>query len=761
MGLFGSKKHKGKDENETPEVVQETKSKKRKKKKDGMASVFQETVVEATLDDFSLNEQFIINDTNGEVCYIGLLFDTTTIGGFSKKSKDEAKGSIVEAINSNRIKAMITPELMDKESMILIPDEMSLEVMDEFALLTDLTYPVVYVYPDGRIEDTDLTLTYEQMCVISTRAQTAYEVLHLDDDPNADADEAEDDTDASYDEEMSDDVYIEDEATEMDDEAAYGDDDFNPDEYDNEDASIDDVPTDYESEDYEGPESEMEGVPEDEEAEPEEEPLDEVPADDVWATIQRKFYSDDLGLEVSTEPFDAQFLHGNPYIEFNENRGDGWLNNQLNQMSHNANIEMSRMHTENINNARRVFFNLLSKYCDNITQELDSSKENTHFGAILKQLKLQKAAQMDELDELVSRKRDALKDKWEKTLDQVGEDAKVAAQSQYRERHGRQHEQDMMNVEFDMRDEIEHQYNESVKKLNDDRRREASKRLDFGINTALGLVLQSYQKALDKEHARYDDIRVAMEKFIDDNRKNDIAYAETMAEQQKQTQAADKVRAEMTTKIETLTSEYESNKLRLSSEIESLRRESDERLRAKDADCESKINDVKAQNDALQAKLDDMIQKYADLDAQKNAEYKSRITELTNECQAMTDKCDHIEKSYRRANHAYIGVAIVALVAVASVGFIMGTKNHLNAEKLQEQSAIIEQYNQEKAKIDAENEKNAQNELNSETSYDNSASSNMQTNQYDVNAGVSNDVMGDTTGQNGIVTNDPVVVPQQ
>src|SRR5699024_4768797 len=87
-------------------------------------------------------------------------------------------------------------------------------------------------------------------------------------------------------------------------------------------------------------------------------PEQTVPGEISDQVMVRKFYSDELGLEVTSEPFDAQFMQGNPYIPFPEDRPAGWVNEQLNEMSREANLELARMHQDNLWQMRERYFKL-------------------------------------------------------------------------------------------------------------------------------------------------------------------------------------------------------------------------------------------------------------------------------------------------------------------------------------------------------------------------------------------------------------------
>ena len=149
MGLFNKK-----SPNEEPDNTVDVK--KAKKKKDGMSSILHESVPETVLDDLSSNEAFVMN-RDGEDVYVGLLLNADDIGGISKKSnRDEAKGSIIECINSGRIKTLITNALMDEDKLVIIPDAVTIDAMDEYELLAEAPYKLCYINDNCEVEETDV-----------------------------------------------------------------------------------------------------------------------------------------------------------------------------------------------------------------------------------------------------------------------------------------------------------------------------------------------------------------------------------------------------------------------------------------------------------------------------------------------------------------------------------------------------------------------------------------------------------------------------
>lgn len=644
---------------------------KPKKKNEMMSSVLKESVVETVINDFQQNQAFIV-ERDGEELYVGLFFDTAAIGGLNRKSaKDEAKGSIIEAITSGRMKVLITEGLMDLDSMVVVPDSMTLDCMSEYSILSGLDYRLCLVDRDGGVETLEQTMTLQQAAdVIISGGNVS---MYLSDilggagapEPEPSDEGAVPSDDGGFGDEMPfEGAPMGDEPVESSAPAA-GEipepDGFVP-------------PDDGGDIGWSGNDVQYEGgiFDEGEEQVYEEEPVEELPADMFEKAMTRRFYSDDLGMEVTTDPFDSAFLHSNPYVPFNENRGAGWINDYLNQMSRDANTDMSRVHQDNLFKMREKFFMLVSLYCEDIMKALDYTDPTTYYGKLYKMILDAKNEATDRLDRMVSDKKVLINDEWEHRLEEVAQSAAAAAMQQYRERHGRQHQDELYRIEPEIKEQIEDEFRDALRGMNDQRREEAARRLDLGVNEALKAVSEMYQGLLAEENARYKEYQDAMLLFMDENRKDEIARAKALSAELAQSEKADAVMAEYTAKIQQMTAGFEANRTALKAEIERLERKNERDLADKAAEYESRVNRLTDENETLKAQVDSLLGRIANLDAEKKAEYESRMDELIGEREAFSQKYDHLVDLQKNGRFFLVVFATVAVLAASVVGFVAG-----------------------------------------------------------------------------------------
>ena len=729
--MFSKKKNKDVDATSTAAVETPAAPVKVKKKKGGMSSIFKESVMETVMTDFKENDQFIHKE-NGEDKYVGIMLDTKDIGGLDKKSKKvEAKGQLIECINSGRIKAVITQDLMDEECIVFIPEAFTLNAMDEFSLLTDAKYELCYVYPDGDVECLGKKVTYSEITDILTA-----DGGHIDDILGSDNDVP--DVDSEPDALLDDNTSAESEAKseeKIDDWDDIEDDVEDDVEDDLEAADEDDIPNiDDDGHEISAQEDEQEdvsntyvppvpNVPEQpvqqnvdtgnpnlqpEETAPETE--NEIPQEWSEQTIVRKFYSDALGLEISIDPFDAQFMDRNAFVPFEENRPSSWLNDNLNEMSRVANDEMNRLHQNNLFLMRERYFRLISMHCDKIRKDLDINDPTTLYGQMKNQLDEEYQINLQSMDGQIQAQKDELDAAWKQRLQEVGMDAAREAQHKYRERYQPAHEQKVYDIADAVKANIEAEYNYSIRDLNERRRTEASALLDLGISEVLDEISEMYTECMEAERVRCRELTENMKEFQADYVRDDNNRTAALAEELRQTEKADAVLAEQTQKIRSLSEEYAAKRRESEADIKRLREENQARLADMKADCEKDISRVKADKEALNKEYHHLLDKYNELDKVKDDEYKARMNEYKDELEAWSAKYDDIVDLHKRNNRIATFLAIAAVIAAISIGFIGGEFANSKRNVNQQLHAIQQQYQQN----DADAQQNTQTTENAE-----------------------------------------------
>lgn len=686
-----------------------------------MASIFQESVIETVLEEFKANKDFTIDDQDGN-SYVGFLLKASDIGGLGKKSiRDEAKGQIIEEIRAGRIKTYMPQELLDEDKMVIIPDSQTLTAMEEFTLLTQAKYTVAYVKDDGTVEETDSETTYKAMTEVSNDKYDIYELLaNAGEDWAKDEGNDDEDDDSEPEDEVPEDAIDED--SELEDDPDAVSEDVVPEQAIDEDATTVVPPVQEQPQVEAAPQSDdvVDDVLADDNVDvqgaddqPQDDP-DTVTPEQMQEAINRRFYADDLGLEVSTDAFDAQFLHSNPYIPFDENRGDGWLNLYLNQMSKDANVEMQRLHQKNLFEAREKFFNLLSRAAEQLQKDTDIEHGDNEFAKLYNVIRDTRTSSRNSVDRLVSERKKEVQKQWDDKLAKVGEDGARMAQQDYTNKFGREHENKIYNIERDINNQIESEYNDAIRKLQDARRKKAATYMDYNITEALNAVQEEYLKNLEEENAEYKAWRKKINDFIDTHRKDEVAHDRVLATELAQSQKADKVLAEYTERLRQQTEEFEARKQSMKAELEEMDRKTDQLMRQKQVECDARIAQMQKHLDDQKGEMNNLLDKYSNLDKNKEEQFKARLAEAHDERVAWQDKCENIINLHKKANLVSIMLAIVAVVAAASIGVLVGSNLNLDLSSKNVTKEVANEYARRLDKLE-QDKHDLQNKLNQST----------------------------------------------
>ena len=669
-----------------------------KKKKQGMSELIHESVPQTALDVFAKNTKFALKNSN-EPLYAGLLLDASEIGGLSKKdARDEAKGSMVQLMNTGRINVYAKADMLEDNKLVIIPNATTLDAMGEYGLLVKAGYEWVLVKQDGGVILTGVKTSYDTAVKIIEDSllidsfvgeQTVEQVLHeeeeLFDESGNPVDEVEeelpvweeDDEDLEIIEDLEDEEDIEDVEIE-DQEVEYI-------EIDDEDESDYD---DYEDEPIYEDDEDYDEVYDDEGEEIEPEVITD---EEVEATLIRRFYSEELGLEVDPTPFDLMFIHENPYVPFETGRESNWLNDYLNEMSRAANIEMDRTRKQNLYLLRERYLTLMNLHCERIERDLSLSDSNSQYAKIQDGLHQAKADDMANVSRDVSLRKQEIEKEWNDRLHQIGEDAARLARRQYEDRYGRSHREALYRVEPEIRENIEHRVLQSKRDLLDRRRQEAAKLLDLGINETLKELSDMYAEMVEAERHRYGELQAEMNHFIDAHRKDDIARAQALQEELDQKSKADKVTEELTAKIRQMSAEFEAKVLEGKQEISLLQQANERVLAEQKAESESRVKELNDQLNKVSQERDTLMEKYMKLDETRASEYEGRINSLKQDKASVEDRLEHVVKTHKTGNRIAtiaLAIALVAAIAIGLIGgYYLGQRGAMDVNR-----AVYEQY---------------------------------------------------------------------
>ena len=405
--------------------------------------------------------------------------------------------------------------------------------------------------------------------------------------------------------------------------------------------------------------------------------------------LTRRFYSDDLGLEVDFDPFDAVFVENDTLVLLPTGRDEGWLNNYLNEISMNANVEIQRLHYANMDALRERYMRLLSAAAESVNDHLSTANEDNLYAQQRRLVGEKRDQEIADIQVLVREREADLQARWEKELEYEAQRAASDARAQYVRRNGRMHEREIARVKSSLEDEIVADYATAVREIDNRRREDARMHMDKAVNAALSVLAKQREEMLEEEAALYEHHRNAINQYLEDNRKNDIAWQKTMEEEHRQQEVADKVRNEMSERIRAQQFDFDSRKSQIESDMEDLKRRNEAALAEAQAAHDRALKQYKDENERLREREAGLLERYTELDERKSAEYARRIGELQDEKNAADERFNALSGSAKRGNYIWAALALVLAVATFCVGMLFGLSQSLDSQVAQANAATI------------------------------------------------------------------------
>ena len=732
MALFGRKKKKNAVEETTASEkleqaipAKEPKPKKRSRN-ELLSSVFQESVLSSALSEIRNNPQFDIEydfgDGKGAVpSHVLLALDTDSIGGISKKtSNDEDRGSIIQSCVSGVMSTFMTEGMLEDNLMSFIPTKETLHNMDEYALLSGATYHPLIINDDAA-NDVRITVLIDGDDQVDMKLSDAQDILDgrkkigdfLSSAKAAPADNGVDNLsdligDGAIDEPIDvtpygDDVTAPYESADVDvqlnrpTESAYDASEEFADDY------ADDIaaPTDFSaidmalneqaaaaeviSNEAQGSTFEREetpvAAPEVTQAAPAEQAAVEVSADTFNDIIARNFFKSDLNLEVSLDAFDAHFRNGAPIVEFSEDRGEGWLQEGLAERSRTANVEMRRMHDRHLEQLRQRYIVMAEGLADSVMQKVSLDADSgSDFAEDVAKLEARHKERLDNCDNEIERRRSHLNEDWERDLDRVANEAASRARSSYSLRHSDEHKRELADIQAKVKAEIVDEYMVQNKKLSELRYQRGRSYFERGMTQIFEYLTKEYASMCADEDELYRALRDDMSAWVDENRKDDIAYAEALREEQLQGEKSEAVRLEYMNRMAQQEQDFAVRRQALTEEIDDLKLRQKNWVDEITAQHNNELDALRAKNNELEARCNDLLDRYAMIDETKRQEYEARLEAKDSEIAAEKERYENLQNHNKTISYLWVAVALVALVAAACIGLLLGMNQRLDMQ---------------------------------------------------------------------------------
>lgn len=725
--LFGKKKDDTKVVDEqvavAPALDKKAQKAEAKKAKDSLALVIDETEPGAALDLIRNNERWAL--PNGAGVILSLPVDAPIeeggIGGLGKVSSkgDENKGSILQRIADDKIQVLMTQDMLRHNILGIIPTDQSLspEGMGEYTLFDKAIFmltsvdmrdgalvvnPVHYDelagvldVPDGDVD----TITLAQAQAISSGAVALSSLIPSlwrrlggeVDLADAEAEDLAEDAPAPV---SADDA---DESIENVDNLPNFDPDEIPDDFDEpleDDLPFDDGAYDGDDEsDIENPFEDL-NVESDTEAEDASEvaenPVPASPApvvdnrvfdrDAVRNTMARRFLDEDLGFTVDMTPFEALFGHEEDEasrFSLDHLSDENWLDGQIKLLSQQANDALAQQRRRDINELRDLFFSLVSNTGDEIAAQMSTGPGADNVWAqTLAEADANADKSRESLVDIVGAQRAAIIAKYEKDKEADAQAKAVEAKSLYDVRHKPSLDRELDEIEPNLRATIDEDHTLRRRQILDARKQSAQASFDAALTRVMDHLIQKRSEQVARETELMEQFRDDMGRFLDENRKEDIARAEALREQLSRENIVEQKTAEFAAREKELHEQIAREREEAEKRALATQEETNKTLARMREEWAAQLAQAKAEVERANARTEEEAARVNVVREEISRQYESQIAFLENDQKTMMAQMDRESLVAKRANRLYIALAVLVALAFLALGVIAGILIH-------------------------------------------------------------------------------------
>jgi len=652
----------------------------RKKKPDELlSSVVRETTTPAVIELLRANRPFAFPSGTA---WAALLLSTEEIGGLSKRhNRDEAKGSIIELIESDQISVVATAEMLEAEVLGIIPDPNTLDRMSEFSLLTGASYGWVVFWQDetGELvaEITGKT-TFDVAERVSAEQVTLQDVIDaktwaengggrrllvdpVQDELNIEttqmpiaADPESEHTVAGYDAATT---------TVVDDD------------YEEPELSFDGEGFDESESEGPGPDFDQDYT---EVVETYDEALDDEEGDEsegleaavtvaepaVRGTIVRRFLTDGVEMDVDLEQFHTTFSIGAPSVQIETPAADGWLGEQVTQLSRQANAGLVQLHEQEL---QSLYVDLMSRHIEQVSSEvaglfkpLDAAAKAAH--------EARKAAADEQVIDLQKTLQKAFDDQAQGEADRAAQDAAA----RFRSRNKNRHERDLLEARVTVERANEAAWEHDQQQLLSARQQAAKQRLEIGRTRVNDLIRAEQTAHLAAEQQLMETWNAEILRIVDTHRKDDIARIAVLAEQQSRQDAVAILQAEQAQALNTLQAQHDDRVARMEENLSRSRQEAVDQMAVRDAEWKHSLEMEKAKTAAEAARSKDLAEQINQMDVSFRQRYDARVLELEADKRSYANELERASVIQSRSNRILTVLVVVLSLSTLVAGFILG-----------------------------------------------------------------------------------------
>lgn len=700
---------------------------KKRKPNELLSSVVKESAPDGAFDLLLGNADFMLPNN------IGIILTLNTVdpafGGLSiKQKRQEDKGAIIEQIMGDRIEALVTKEMLDREVLGLIPTAQTLDNMADFSILVHAPYSWATVQrdDDGSLVIHDVgQATYEEARQISDQKVSLREVMpelwnwaaQDDTDEIEEASEVYEDAVESFEgfggedeldisafapmhlseietSPFGDDVedmdtgeiaiaeaiasgeipVVTQESIDLTSEPDWGDGDDYVEDVIEEEAPLDVEVIEEDLDDDAGDAAYEQYVAENADR--------DVTSEEVQDTIVRRFSPEDLDLVIDMSIFDSTFDSPPPHLTYTP-MGSKWLDKQVSIMVDQANAELETAHWANLAALREKFVVMASRYGEEVAKRMSLTTKGARFEEMMAAAKQDYEEAKASSEKIAAGQREEIISRFENEANLAAEAAAVSAKARYEAQNRVHRERLLSEVSNKVDAQIEERFAANKNQLLELRSSEADNWFDLGLTRVIDTLVQESETQRSHETELLESWNNKITQFLDENRKADISRAEALAEAQSRRDQVNQMQLRFNAETKELHARNKQKIAEIENEMSQLRAKSLQELRERDEQWSSQLS---AANQKLvqQTALSDSMR--ANLDSVRDvltSQYEVKVQDLEREKAHLIKRMEDESKSASRTQRFVIMItvliAILAILAGVIGGFVLGTGYNASA----------------------------------------------------------------------------------
>ena len=675
-----------------------SRNKDRKKKPDELlSSVVRETAIPAAVELLRSNAKFVFPSGTA---WVMLVLAAESIGGLSKRhGRDEAKGSLIELIDSDQIKTVATAEMLGEEVFGIIPNTETLARMEEYSLLAGAEYSwaVVWQKPSGELlvdlvaeatfkqaqEVASGTLSLEE--AVGAQAWREHSGVTTDEPgtlPASDADavaavDTADEGDPIFDsisggDEGAGDEPVFDAAGDepvFDDEAVdFGDEDAAP-------VAVEPEPGFDGTAGFEEFDEESGPVTADDTAyaPAEEEAVLLENQEQVREVIARRFLSEDLDLDVRLDEFNATFAIGAPVVQIEVPQGaTEWLGDQVAQLNRQANADLAQLRWAHEDELRTLYVNLMSAHVEQVIRDVATDREGSRYKALKDGTEAAHRERESEKEQRIRTRKAEIVQDYEAQAKKLAEQAALQAEIQYKERNRSRMEREQADAVAEIERVLENSYSHDRQEILRVRRSDAALKMQVGTTRIFEVLAEKQKAYLEAEEQRLGQWKAEIQRIVDDNRKADIAQAEALAEHQRTTDEIGVLRREQEALLESIRNEHADRIRRMEDELDRNRKDAITQMQARETEWQHSLSLEKEKTDSATQRNTDLLQQMEVVEDSVKRRYEARLEEMAADKESYASELARASEIQSRYNKMLIALIVALPVLGGLAGFIGG-----------------------------------------------------------------------------------------